>query len=130
MVMHEDGSATISFNRMYGCTWLKLSEVIDISKYSSVIIDVDYIGEYTVVFIPDGEYQNANPYDRDRNDQILYNYSFRYDELFALTAYALQETRKEFAGYKEQTDETIRKLTHKIDCLIEKVENKYEYDGN
>ncbi|MBD5526837.1 MAG: hypothetical protein HDR02_00285, partial [Lachnospiraceae bacterium] len=123
VVIHEDGSATISFNRMYGCAWLKLSEVIDISKYSSVIIDVDYIGEYTVVFIPDGEYQNANPYDRDRNDQILYNYSFRYDELFALTAYALQETRKEFDRYREQVDETIRNLTYKIDCLAEKVEN-------
>lgn len=120
VVINEDGSATISFNRMYGCAWLKLSETIDISKYQSVIIDVDYIGEYTMVFIPDGEYQNANPYDRDRNDQILYNYSFRYDELFNLTAYTLQETRKEFHAYKEETQRAIEYLTEKVDMLLGK----------
>ena len=120
VVINEDGSATISFNRMYGCAWLKLSETIDISKYQSIIIDIDYIGEYTMIFIPDGEYQNANPYDRDRNDQILYNYSFRYDELFNLTAYTLQETRKEFHAYKEETQRAIEYLTEKVDMLLGK----------
>lgn len=118
--MSEDGSATVSFNKMYGCAWLKLSETVDITQYVSVMVDVDCIGEYNIMFIPDGVYQNANPYDRDRNDQILYNYMFRYDELFNLTAYALQETRKEFNAYKEQTSALIGDLNEKINRLSEK----------
>ena len=118
--MSEDGSATVSFNKMYGCAWLKLSETVDITQYVSVMVDVDCIGEYNIMFIPDGVYQNANPYDRDRNDQILYNYMFRYDELFNLTAYALQETRKEFNAYKEQTNALIGDLNEKINRLSEK----------
>lgn len=121
VLLKKDGSATIEFNRMYGGAMLKLSSVIDISKYKSVMVDVDYIGEYTLTFIPDGEYHNANPYDRDRNDQILYNYSFRYDELFNLAAYTLQKTREEFNEYKANTDKTIMELENTVNKLIEKV---------
>lgn len=107
--LNDDGSLTINFNKMWASYMLKVPTFV-FADYKNIILDVDYIGEYKCYLIPEGEYKNANVWDRDNNDQILYDYSLNYNEIYTLCLYALQETRKEFLDYKEQTSKEIAEL--------------------
>lgn len=112
-----DGSLEIRFNKMWGAYMIEVP-TFNFSEYQTLILDVDYIGEYKCYLIPEGSHKNANVWDRDNNDQILYDYSLNYNEIYTLCLYALQETRKEFLEYKEQTSREIADLK----ALIQKGE--------
>lgn len=122
--INENGQLVCEFSKMYGSVMMKLDESIDITQYEKVIIDYDHISEFKIFFLPEPietDYYNANVWDRDHNDQILYDYSFAYGELNNLSHYVLQKTRKEFKKYKEDTTELINGLLDRIDRLEEKV---------
>ena len=99
----------IRFNKMWAAYMLEVP-TFDFDEYQTLILDIDYVGEYKCYLIPEGEYKNANVWDRDNNDQILYDYSLNYNEIYTLCLYALQETRKEFLEYKQQTSKEIEEL--------------------
>jgi hypothetical protein len=104
--LDDEGHFICTFDKMYSAVFLKIAtDSICLKDYESVIIDVDYVSEYKMNFIPKGEYVNANVWDRDRNDKILYNYSFAYDEWYNIGMYALQETRKEVEVLKEEVEQ-------------------------
>ena len=121
--INDDGQLEIHFKKIYSSLWLKLPEVVDITNYKSIVFDIDFISEYKIILIPDGEYQNANAWDRRRNDQIIYNYMISYDEIFCLSTYILQETRKDLNLYKEETDKTISSLIETINELKQEINN-------
>ena len=94
------------------------------SDYESIILDIDFIGEYKVYLIPKGNYQNCNfLYDRDRADKIVYDYTFNYTEFTNMSLAVLQKTRKDFKDYKTQTEEQISNLELELDEL-KKIVNK------
>lgn len=118
--LNEDGSLTINYNKMWA-TYMIEVPTFAFADYKTIIIDVDYIGEYKCYMIPEGDYKNANVWDRGNNDTILYDYSVNYNEIYALSLYALQETRKEFMEYKAATSALIADLTDKVNRLSQKV---------
>lgn len=121
--INDNGQLEIHFNKIYSSILMKMNEVIDITNYKSIIFDIDFISEYKIIFIPDGIYQNSNVWDRRRNDQIIYNYMISYDEIFSLAAYTLQETRKEFKQFKEDTNKTISSLLETVNGLKQEINN-------
>ena len=121
--INDNGQIECHFNKIYSAVLLKTSQSFDITNYKKIIIDIDYISEYKIFFIPECECNNANLWDRLRNDQLLYDYGFRYDEIFNLTTFALQETRKEFDSYKAKTNETINNLVSEIESLKTELNN-------
>ena len=121
--VNDNGQIECNFNLIYSAVLLKITQSFDITKYKKIIIDIDYISEYKIFFIPECECNNANLWDRLRNDQLLYDYGFRYDEIFNLTTFALQETRKEFDSYKVKTNETINNLVSEIESLKTELNN-------
>lgn len=118
--LNEDGSLFINFDKMWATYMLEVP-TFAFADYKTLILDVDYIGEYKCYLIPEGEYKNANVWDRGNNDKILYDYTLNYNEIYALSLYALQETRKEYMNYKTRTDAIIDELTEKVNLLMEKV---------
>lgn len=118
--LNEDGSLFINFDKMWATYMLEVP-TFAFADYKTLILDVDYIGEYKCYLIPEGEYKNANVWDRGNNDKILYDYTLNYNEIYALSLYALQETRKEYLDYKTKTEATINELTEKVNLLLEKV---------
>lgn len=116
--INESGQLECHFNQIYSEVAMKLSESFDITTYKKIILDVDFISEYKVYVIPECEYTNANFWDHARNDQLLYDYGFRYDELFNLTAFVLQETRKEFSEYKTEAEKRISSLESTVSSLV------------
>lgn len=122
--INENGSLVVTFDNWYSSLFLKLFDSpFNMDDYESIICDVDFVSEYKMILIPDGTYQNANVEDRKRNDKIIYDYSFRYDELFALTAHVLQKTRQEFSDYKANTDKTISELKSELENLKQNANN-------
>lgn len=104
-------------NRQNGAIIVDMGEVFNIDNIDNILIDVELISECKVMLLPDGKYCNANISDR-RNDQILYNYAFNYNELFSLSTYVLQQTRKDYIEYKENTDKKINELETKVNKLL------------
>lgn len=102
-------SLEIRFDKMWG-TYMIEVPTFNFSEYQTLVLDVDYIGEYKCYLIPEGDHKNANVWDRENNDQILYDYSLNYNEIYDLCLYALQETRKEFLEYKKETTRQIEEL--------------------
>ena len=118
----ETKSLTLTFGKMYGTIFLKIP-TINISNIEKVVVNADYISEYKMYLLPDpeeiGKYVTANVWDRERTDQILYDYGFDYGQLFGLSAYALQETRKEL----QEMNEKYKKLEKRIsDLTIKQME--------
>ena len=116
--INESGQLECHFNKIYSEVAMKLSESFDITTYKKIILDVDFISEYKVYVMPECKYTNANFWDHARNDQLLYDYGFRYDELFNLTAFVLQETRKEFSEYKTEAEKRISSLESTVNSLV------------
>lgn len=111
----EEDSITITFDKMYGAYLLKVSEQgIRLKDYESVIIDVDFIGEYKMYFLPKCEMVNANVWDRKRNPKLIYDYAVDYEQLYLAAMYVLQETRKEFKQYKSDTEQKFAELDQRI----------------
>ena len=105
-VLDDEGHLVCHFNKMYGAVLLKISEdSIQLKDYETIIVDVDYVSEYKLCFLPRGDYVNANVWDRERNDKILYNYSFAYDEWYNMGMYALKKTREEVAQLRAEIEE-------------------------
>lgn len=127
----NEDTLTVNFKKMYGALFMEIP-VMDLDQYEKVVIDMDYVSEYKVYLLPAPEkeagYQNANVWDRARNDQILYDYTFNYNELFSLAAYALQETRREFKSYRETTDNAVAALEDRIREMEEKLERMVDSD--
>ena len=120
----ETKSLTCTFDEMYGSVMLKLAESFNIDDYDKMILNIDYISEYAIKLIPKGEkdHLNSNLWDHKRNDQILFDYTFDYNQLQNLGLFALGETRKEFKVYKEEAEKIISDLTEKYNNLLERVE--------
>ena len=118
--LNEDGSLTINYNKMWA-TYMIEVPTFAFADYKTIIVDVDYIGEYKCYMIPEGNYKNANVWDRGNNDTILYDYSVNYNEIYALSLYALQESRKKYLEDKVKTDAIINELTEKVNLLLKKV---------
>lgn len=111
----EEDSITITFDKMYGAYLLKISEQgIRLKDYESVIIDVDFIGEYKMYFLPACEMVNANVWDRKRNPKLIYDYAVDYEQLYLTAMYVLQQTRKEFNQYKNDTEQKFAELDQRI----------------
>ena len=118
--INDNDQLEISFsnmNRQNGAVMLDMGETFNIDDIDNILIDIELIAECKVMLIPDGKYCNANIWDR-RNDQILYNYAFNYNELFSLSTYILQQTRKDYIEYKENTDKKINELETKVNKLL------------
>ena len=123
----DNDTLTINFKdigeiRQNKAIFLKLDEVLDFHDIERIDFDLDLISECKIRLLPDGNYRNANVWDRFNNDQILYNYSFNYNELFVLASNVLQETRKEFKAYKEEKEKEITELKENYKSLLERVE--------
>lgn len=89
--------------------------------YESIIADVDFIGEYKIYLIPKGDYQTCDFWnDRDRTDEIAYDYTFNYQELTTLSLEVLQQTRKDYIEFKEVSNSKISELESKIKQLENK----------
>ena len=112
----NDGSITASFYIAYGSISIKV-DTFNILDYEKIIVDADHISEYNIILVPECELKNSYLWDRTNNDQLLYNYSVDYNELHNLTSVILQETRKEFKQYKEETDKKIEELEKLINEL-------------
>lgn len=111
----EEDSVTITFDKMYGAYLLKICEQgIRLKDYESVIIDADFIGEYKMYFLPVCEMVNANVWDRKRNPKLIYDYAVDYEQLYLTAMYVLQETRKEFNQYKNDTEQKFDELEQRI----------------
>lgn len=111
----DEDSITITFDKMYGAYLLKISELgIRLKDYETVIIDVDFIGEYKMYFLPACEMVNANVWDRKRNPKLIYDYAVDYEQLYLTAMYVLQETRKEFMQYKSDTEKKFDELEQRI----------------
>lgn len=116
--INENGSLVVSFDRWYTSLFLKLSDSpFNVDDYESILFDVDFVSEYKLILIPDGTYQNANVWDRAHNDKILYDYSFRYDELYGLTTHVLKKTRQEFREYKAETEKLLSEMKMELNNL-------------
>lgn len=128
--INKKGQLEIHFEKMYSRIMIKLfDETINIDDYKQMIVDIDFISEYRIFLLPDGNHVTANIYDRERSDQILFNYSADYNSIFTTGMYVLQETRKEFKQYKEETENTINDLQTKINELEGKL-NQLLNGGN
>lgn len=128
--INKKGQLEIHFEKMYSRIMIKLfDETINVDDYKQMIVDIDFIGEYRMFLLPDGNHVTANIYDRERSDQILFNYSANYNSIFTTGMYVLQETRKEFKQYKEETKNTIDNLQTKINELESKL-NQLLNGGN
>ena len=118
--INDNDQLEISFSNMdrqNGAVMLDMGETFNIDNIDNILIDIEFIAECKVMLIPDGKYCNANVWDR-RNDQILYDYAFNYNELFSLSTYILQQTRKDYIEYKENTDKKINELETKVNKLL------------
>lgn len=118
--INDNDQLEISFSNMdrqNGAVMLDMGETFNIDDIDNILIDIELIAECKVMLIPDGKYCNANVWDR-RNDQILYNYAFNYNELFSLSTYILQQTRKDYIEYKENADKKINELETKVNKLL------------
>ncbi|MCI8962968.1 MAG: hypothetical protein HFG37_04555 [Eubacterium sp.] len=114
----EEDSVTITYDKMYGAYLLKISEQgIRLKDYETVIIDVDFIGEYKMYFLPACEMVNANVWDRKRNPKLIYDYAVDYEQLYMTAMYVLQETRKEFTQYKSKTEQKFAEWDQRITKL-------------
>lgn len=128
--INDDDQLEINFDMMYGAIMLKLfDETINIDNYKSILLDVDFIGEYIVTLLPDGNHVTANIYDIERSDQILFDYSVNYNSIYTIGMHILQETRREFQEYKENTNDTINNLQNRIEELEIKI-NRLLNGGN
>lgn len=125
--MNENGSITISFDDMWCSYMLKIADdenCFNIYDYESIIADVDYIGEYKIYLIPKGNYLTCDFWnDRDRTDQIAYDYSFNYQEFTNMCLAVLQQTRKDYIDYKTSSEFRICELETKISQLEECIKN-------
>lgn len=125
--LNENGSITISFNDMWASYMIKIADndnCYNFYDYKSIILDVDFVGEYKIYLIPKGKYENCNFWnDRDRADQICYDYTFNYQELTTMSLAVLQQTRKDYINYKKCTDEKISDLEKELDRLKTMIEN-------
>ncbi len=127
--VYDENSDTLTINfkdigeiRQNKAIFLKLNEVLNIDNIERIDFDLDLISECKIRLLPDGNYKNANVWDRFNNDQILYNYSFNYNELFVLASNVLQETRKEFKAYKEEKEKEITELKENYNSLLKRIE--------
>ena len=128
--INDDDQLEINFDMMYGAIMLKLfDETINIDNYKSILLDVDFIGEYIVTLLPDGNHVTANINDIERSDQILFDYSVNYNSIYTIGMHILQETRREFQEYKETTNDTINNLQNRIEELEIKI-NRLLNGGN
>lgn len=125
--MNENGSITISFDDMWCSYMLKIADdenCFNIYDYESIIADVDYIGEYKIYLIPKGNYLTCDFWnDRDRTDEIAYDYSFNYQEFTNMCLAVLQQTRKDYIDYKTSSESRICELETKISQLEECIKN-------
>lgn len=125
--LNDNGSITISFNDMWASYMIKIADdenCFNFYDYESIIADIDFVGEYKIYLIPKGDYQNCNFWnDRDRADEVVYDYSFNYQELTNMSLAVLQETRKDYIKYKQETDAKITILEAEIQELKSQIGN-------
>ncbi len=120
-IENDNGSITISFNDMWCSYMIKIADddnCYNFYDYESIIADVDFIGEYKIYLIPKGNYQNCNFWnDRDHADEVVYDYSFNYQELTNMSLAVLQKTRSDYLEYKQQTETKISHLENELEQL-------------
>lgn len=125
--VNDNGSITISFNDMWGSYMIKIADndnCFNFYDYESIIADVDFIGEYKIYLIPKGNYQTCDFWnDRDRTDEVAYDYTFNYQELTNMSLAVLQQTRKDYLDYKKASESKISELEEKISGLQEIITN-------
>lgn len=126
-IANDDGSVTISFQGMWASYMIKIADddnCFDFYDYESIIADIDFIGEYKIYLIPRGDYQTCDFWnDRDRTDETAYDYSFNYQELTNMSLAVLQQTRKDYLDYKENSESRIADLEEKVSELKQIAEN-------
>ena len=122
--LNENGQLEIHFGTMYGSVFIKMfDKPINVDNYKSMLLDIDFIGEYRCFLLPDGNHVTANIKDRVNTDQILYNYSVNYNSIFVTGMHVLQETRKEYANYKKKTEQKLVDLESEVQKLKDLITN-------
>ena len=117
----DEESLTINFDKWYSSYMIKVDE-FDFYDYEKILLDVDFVSEYKVYLLP-GENKNANPWDRDNNDDLLYEVCLDYNEVTMLSLSVLKEKNK-------RQEEAIRKQGEEITLLKEIVESLRKGDNN
>lgn len=117
----DEESLTINFNKWYSSYMIKVDE-FDFYDYEKILLDVDFVSEYKVYLLP-GENKNANPWDRDNNDDLLYEVCLDYNEVTMLSLSVLKEKNK-------RQEEAIKKQGEEITLLKEIVESLRKGDNN
>lgn len=117
----DEESLTINFDKWYSSYMIKVDE-FDFYDYEKILLDVDFVSEYKVYLLP-GENKNANPWDRDNNDDLLYESCLDYNEVTMLSLSVLKEKNK-------RQEEAIRKQGEEITLLKEIVESLRKGDNN
>ena len=125
--VNDNGSITISFHDMWSSYMIQIADddnCFNFYDYESIIADVDFIGEYKIYLIPKGNYQTCNFWnDRNRTDEVAYDYTFNYQELTNMSLAVLQQTRKDYLDYKKASESKIAELEEKITGLQEIITN-------
>ena len=121
-------SFTMESDVMYGKHAIKLVTPFDIFDYESIMIDIDYIGEYKLYLLPDAEYKTTNfLYDIERtNAEVAYDYAVDYNELICMSLMVLQQTRKDYIDYKDKSSKLIEDLSNSIIDLKQQLNNMQE----
>ena len=121
-------SFTMESDVMYGKHAIKLVTPFDIFNYESIMIDIDYIGEYKLYLLPDAEYKTTNfLYDIERtNAEVVYDYAVDYNELICMSLMVLQQTRKDYIDYKDKSSKLIEDLSTSIIDLKQQLNNMQE----
>ena len=121
-------SFTMESDVMYGKHAIKLVTPFDIFDYESIMVDIDYIGEYKLYLLPDAEYKTTNfLYDIERtNAEVAYDYAVDYNELICMSLMVLQQTRKDYIDYKDKSSKLIEDLSSSIIDLKQQLNNMQE----
>ena len=121
-------SFTMESDVMYGKHAIKLVTPFDIFDYESIMVDIDYIGEYKLYLLPDAEYKTTNfLYDIERtNAEVVYDYAVDYNELICMSLMVLQQTRKDYIDYKDKSSKLIEDLSNSIIDLKQQLNNMQE----
>lgn len=119
----DNYSFEVNFDIMYGKHAIKVEIPFNIYDYEKIVADVDFIGEYKIYMLPEGNYRTTNfLYDIERvGDEIVYDYSLDYNELINMSLMVLQQKTNEFDLYKEQTTNDINSLIETTKRLEEQI---------
>lgn len=116
-IENEDGSITIEYKSMYSKHMIGIKTPFNIHDYESIILDIDYIGEYKFYLLPKETYNTTNfLYDIERvGNTLVYDYSVDYTELIMMCLSALQSSKKKYEEKINNLEERLAKLEERLE---------------